>query len=151
VGHRKDVSGGIYVYGRLTPKREKFIKLIAVDNLDQKDAYIAAFGRKPETPDKTIIEKASKLAKKLKDNIAALRQLNSEFIKYDAEACYLELEDLRQRNLDSRNNQSVVARTIELKMRLVGLGVEHHDVTANVSGSLTLFADNLRQKEAVCQ
>lgn len=139
------------MYGRLNPRREKFIKLIAVDNLDQKDAYIEAFGRKPETPDKTIIEKASKLAKKLRDNIAALRQLNSEFIKYDAEACYLELEELRQSNLSSRSNQSVVARAIELKMRLVGLGVEHHDIKASVDGSLTLFAENIRQKESVCQ
>lgn len=141
------------MYGRLNPRREKFIKLIAVDNLDQKDAYIEAFGRRPETSDKTIIEKASKLAKKLRDNIDALRQLNSEFIKYDAEACYTELEELRKSNLNSRTNQSVVARAIELKMRLVGLGVERHDVKGdlNLGGGLTLFAENLRQKETVCQ
>jgi hypothetical protein len=141
------------IYGKLSPRREKFINLIVFGQKSQKDAYAEAYGRK-DCSEKTLTEKASKLAAKLALNINALRLVNAEYVKYDAEKCYTELEALRTRNITSTKNQSVVARAIELKMRLCGLVTERHEVTGSGGSPLgiTLFTDKIKAKEhAVCQ
>jgi hypothetical protein len=121
-------------------KRELFVKYIVADGMDQKDAYALAYGR-GKCSEKTLIEKASKLAKALKPQIDELRQANSEHLKYDAEAHMAELNSIiesckRQAmpllNSDVVNYGSltpVVLRAVELKGRMCGHYTDHHEIT----------------------
>lgn len=120
---------------KLTAKQEKFAQLLGTSSITQSDAYRQAYDAKNMT-DKSIWEKASELANdgKVSERIAQLKAEYQTHLKYDAEAHFRELEELKQLALVPRGKDGDVdvkasIKATELKGKLVGLYTEKTELT----------------------
>lgn len=119
----------------LTSKQEKFAQLLGTSSITQSDAYRQSYSAK-NMDDKTIWEEASRMAADPKVH-ARIAQLKAEYqthLKYDAEAHFRELEELKQLALVPRGKDGDVdvkasIKATELKGKLVGLYTEKTELT----------------------
>jgi len=111
---------------KLTAKQEKFAQLLGTTTSTQSDAYREAYDTGSMSPE-TIHTEASVLAKypRVATRIEQIKKENSQHLKYDAEAHFLELEELRVLALsqDKKDITSSIKAT-ELKGKLTGLYVD---------------------------
>jgi phage terminase small subunit len=123
---------------KLTAKQEKFAQLVAKGST-QSDAYREAYDSE-DMLDKSIWEKASELAAivKVKSRIEELKLEYQLHLKYDAEAHYRELEQLKELALtpmgkDGDIDLKSAIKASELKGKLCGLYVDKQQITGNLT------------------
>ncbi len=111
----------------LTPKQEKFAQLLGTSTITQSDAYRQAYDAS-NMSDEVIWNEASLLAKnhEVSMRIEELRNQSKEHLKYDAEAHFKELNELKALALVPSGEFGTIdvkagIKATELKGKLVGL------------------------------
>ena len=119
---------------KLTGKQEKFAQLLGTTNMNQSDAYRMSYDAENMSPE-AISEEAYRLTKhpEVSLRISHIKNESQLHLKYDAEAHFKELEELKKLALtpmgkDGNIDVKAGIKATELKGKLTGLYVEKSEV-----------------------